>query len=48
MEKPSLSTPNLDDALLEVTLGIRAVAEEFRIAGEPETEPPKGSQQLLE
>lgn len=40
--------PNLDDALLEVTLGIRAVAEEFRIAGEPETEPPKGSSTVAE
>lgn len=39
--KPATKYTNLDDAFLEVGLGIRAVAHEFDVAGGPETETPK-------
>lgn len=46
--KPITKYPNLDEAFLAVSLGIRAVAEEFDVASEPETEAPEGISMVAE
>lgn len=39
--KPVSKHPNVHDALLDITLGVRAVAKEFNTASEPSPEAPK-------
>jgi TIR domain len=45
--KPVSKYPNLHDAFLEITLGIRAVAEQFATAAQTETEAPTTSSQRV-